>query len=55
MDDWKTRKGHRVWVEQTARGDFLRCDGCGARRLITGVSPSAFTARAHARECTKGR
>jgi hypothetical protein len=50
---WKNRAGHRVWVEVTSRGEFLRCDGCRTRQLITGVQPSRFTAQQHADKCNR--
>lgn len=51
--DWETRTGSRVWIETDRRGEFIRCDGCRRRMLITGMGPSQFAARQHADTCRK--
>lgn len=51
--DWRTAAGSRVWIESDRRGDFIRCEGCRARSLITGAGPAMFAARQHAERCRK--
>lgn len=52
-DDWRTAAGSRVRIETDRRGEFIRCDGCRRRILITGAGPAMFAARQHAESCRK--
>lgn len=50
-DEWKTRKGSRVWVETDRRGEWIMCEGCPRPIRVTGVGPVIFAAREHAQRC----
>lgn len=52
-DDWKTAAGSRVWIEADRHGEFIWCDGCRRRVLITGSGPAMFAARQHADSCRR--
>lgn len=50
-DEWQTRKGSRVKIEQNRRGEFIVCEGCPRPIRITGAGAAWIAAEEHARTC----
>lgn len=53
VEQWQTRKGSQVWIEPGRKASFVRCEGCGLRKLITGGGPVKLAGRRHAASCSK--